>query len=96
MAMPLKQPVLVEALLELEQRPPELLDHVESPHPHELFLECGEEPLGDTVALGAMMKLGLDSMPRKRSSCWKAWFRYCGPWSWRSISPRAYAPTSAQ
>lgn len=51
-AVALKQPVAVEPLLELPQSLPQLLDHLERPHPQELLVESPDESLGHPVALG--------------------------------------------
>ena len=43
--MPLEQSVPVEPVLELQQRLPQFLDGVESPHPQQLLLQ-GTDELG--------------------------------------------------
>src|SRR5215217_1762425 len=86
--VPLDQPGRVVGLAEVEQRPTQVLDAVEGPHPQQILLESADEALGAAVALGGA-KAGELSMPRKRSSFWKSSAMYCDPWSWRRARPQA-------
>ena len=45
------QPLVVVALLELDERALQLLDRLEGAHPEELLLQRADEALSDAVAL---------------------------------------------
>ena len=49
--MPLDEPGRVVGLAELEQRPAQVLDGVEAPHPKHILLQGADEALGAAVAL---------------------------------------------
>src|SRR5262249_18352275 len=46
------QPLAVVSILELEERPAQLLDGLERPHPQQLLLERSNETRGDAIARG--------------------------------------------
>ena len=57
-AVPLDPPGRVVGLAEIEQRPAQVLDGVEGPHPQEVFLERADEAFGAALAFGGADERG--------------------------------------
>ena len=65
------EPFPVVALLELEQREPQLRHRLEGVHPQKLFLQRADESLGHTVALRLSNEGRARSDPEERQSVLK-------------------------